>query len=98
MIHYNFHVRICPAISFNKEHIFLQSKALNQTGKPILFNSCEWGEDDPWTWMRPYANAWRTGPDHHDKWASTGLIIELNDALGDYAGQCTYSGQIPKKA
>ena len=37
--------------------------------------------------MRPYANAWRSGPDHHDKWLSTTLIIELNHARGVYAGQ-----------
>lgn len=36
--------------------------------------------------MKPYANAWRTGPDHHDKWTSTALIIELNYARGNYAG------------
>jgi alpha-galactosidase len=62
------------------------ARALNRTGKRILFNSCEWGVDDPWTWMRPYANAWRSGPDHHDKWLSTTLIIELNHARGVYAG------------
>jgi alpha-galactosidase len=62
------------------------SKALNNTGKPIFFNSCEWGQDDPWTWMRPYANAWRSGPDHHDVWSSTSSIIELNNNRGQYAG------------
>jgi alpha-galactosidase len=62
------------------------SKALNKTGKPIFFNSCEWGQDDPWTWMRPYANAWRSGPDHHDSWTSTSVVIEFNHNRGQYAG------------
>ena len=26
------------------------SKALNDTGRPIHFNMCEWGLDDPWEW------------------------------------------------
>ena len=64
----------------------MQSKALNNTGKPIFFNSCEWGVEDPWTWMRPYANAWRSSPDHHDQWTSTALVIELNANRGQYAG------------
>ena len=67
--------------------IFIQSEALrNQTGKPIFFNSCEWGVDKPWEWMYQYANSWRTGPDHHDDWTSTAAIIEGNAELGDYAG------------
>jgi alpha-galactosidase len=35
------------------------SAALNGTGRPIFFESCEWGRDSPWLWMRNYANAWR---------------------------------------
>lgn len=46
----------------------MQSRALNQTGKPIFFNACEWGVEEPWKWMGQYANSWRTGADHHDKW------------------------------
>ncbi|XP_065190875.1 uncharacterized protein LOC135821804 [Sycon ciliatum] len=62
------------------------SVALNATGKPIFFNSCEWGKDSPWEWMRTYANSWRSGPDHSDHWASTRDIIEHNIGLGKYAG------------
>lgn len=64
----------------------VQSKALNATGKPIFFNSCEWGVEDPWTWMAQYANSWRSGPDHHDEWKSTADIIEHNADKGKYAG------------
>lgn len=65
----------------------VQSKALNATGKPILFNSCEWGEDEPWEWMAPYANTWRSGPDHEDLWISTMTIIEQNVGLSSFAGE-----------
>ena len=56
------------------------------TGKPIFFNSCEWGVEDPWGWMAQYANSWRSGPDHHDDWKSTSDIIEINSDKGKYAG------------
>lgn len=62
------------------------SAALNATGHPIFFNSCEWGVDNPWEWMHMYANSWRSGPDHHDDWGSTSNIIEHNIGLGKYAG------------
>ena len=63
-----------------------QSRALNATGRPIFFNSCEGGKEDPWLWMKQYANSWRTGPDHHDNWESTAAIIDHNADLGGYAG------------
>ncbi len=68
-----------------------QSKALNATGKPIFFNACEWGVDDPWKWMAQYANSWRTGSDHHDEWRSTAEIIEINADKGKYAGTETFA-------
>ena len=43
--------------------------------------------DNPWEWMSGVANSWRTGPDHHDDWASTAGIIEHNAELGKYAGK-----------
>lgn len=65
----------------------VQSKALMATGKPIFFNACEWGVEDPWDWMVQYANSWRSGPDHHDDWESTAKIIEINADKGKYAGK-----------
>ncbi|XP_065836434.1 uncharacterized protein [Oscarella lobularis] len=62
------------------------SKALNATGKPIFFNSCEWGVESPWEWMKMYANSWRSGDDHADNWKSTAGIIEHNAGLSKYAG------------
>ena len=42
------------------------SRALNATGRPMWFTSCEWGVDSPWEWMAPYANDWRATDDHHE--------------------------------
>ena len=63
------------------------SKALNHTGKPIFFNTCEWGKENPWEWMAPYANSWRTGSDHKDDWKSTSSVIEHNAGLAKYPGR-----------
>lgn len=62
------------------------SKALNKTGRPIYFESCEWGVDQPWKWIAPYVNAWRATGDHHDDWDSTAGIIEDAANLESYAG------------
>eukprot|EP00054_Salpingoeca_dolichothecata_P037648 m.11586 g.11586 ORF g.11586 m.11586 type:complete len:414 (-) comp7758_c0_seq2:46-1287(-) len=62
------------------------SKALNATGRPFYFTSCEWGVDNPWFWMRKYANAWRATGDHHDDWGNTAGIIEQVSGIGAYSG------------
>lgn len=74
-------VTLSPRIQYAQ-----MSKALNMTGKPIFFNACEWGVEDPWEWMAQYANSWRSGPDHHDNWKSTAAIIEINADKAKYAG------------
>eukprot|EP00456_Euglypha_rotunda_P082576 TRINITY_DN8133_c0_g1_i12.p1 TRINITY_DN8133_c0_g1~~TRINITY_DN8133_c0_g1_i12.p1 ORF type:complete len:169 (-),score=27.02 TRINITY_DN8133_c0_g1_i12:30-536(-) len=33
------------------------SQALNSTGRPIFFETCEWGTDQPWQWMREIGRA-----------------------------------------
>ena len=35
-----------PLISFNR--YAKMSRALNATGRPILYSMCNWGEDQPW--------------------------------------------------
>lgn len=62
-------------------------KALNDSGRPIFFEMCEWGLDDPWKWGPPIANSWRATGDHHDNWKSTAAIIEDMVGLSSYAGE-----------
>jgi len=62
------------------------SQALLATGRQIYFESCEWGTDDPWQWMRAYANGWRATGDHHDEWSSTASIIDQVASIAAYAG------------
>ena len=40
------------------------SKALNQSGRHIGFNMCEWGRENPWEWGGDIANSWRMSGDH----------------------------------
>jgi len=47
------------------------SKALNATGRPIGFNMCEWGLQNPWEWGGSLSQSWRITKDHAGTWAST---------------------------
>ncbi|KAI0082214.1 glycoside hydrolase [Panus rudis PR-1116 ss-1] len=42
------------------------SRALNATGRPILYSMCNWGEDGPWNFAPTIANSWRISGDIHD--------------------------------
>jgi len=44
------------------------SKALNATGRPILYSLCNWGEDYPFNWASTIANSWRITGDIYDEW------------------------------
>eukprot|EP01117_Protostelium_nocturnum_P002871 TRINITY_DN13794_c0_g1_i1.p1 TRINITY_DN13794_c0_g1~~TRINITY_DN13794_c0_g1_i1.p1 ORF type:complete len:381 (+),score=97.17 TRINITY_DN13794_c0_g1_i1:77-1219(+) len=59
-------------------------KALNATGRPILFSMCEWGVQDPASWAPSIGNSWRTTDDIQDNWNSMLLNIILSDS-GAYA-------------
>ncbi|TFK53777.1 alpha-galactosidase [Heliocybe sulcata] len=42
------------------------AKALNSTGRPIVYAMCNWGEDQSWTWAGELANSWRMSGDIGD--------------------------------
>ncbi|KAI1870709.1 uncharacterized protein JN550_004855 [Neoarthrinium moseri] len=44
----------------------VMAKALNATGRPILYSLCNWGEDYPWNWGSTIANSWRISGDVTD--------------------------------
>jgi len=63
--------------------------ALNASGRPMYFASCEWGEDEPWMWGNQVANQWRIWEDHLPLWdgkQGTGMIIEQLVNKSSYAG------------
>lgn len=57
------------------------SAALNATGRPMGFNMCEWGVDQPWTWGDAVAQSWRMAGDHTGVWSSTKSVIAASAAI-----------------
>ena len=71
----------------------LMRKALDATGRPIVFSMCEWGTAKPWLWAAGTGNLWRTTGDIYDgyeskKGHSLGMmnIVDLNEPLYSYGG------------
>ncbi|KAH7322096.1 glycoside hydrolase superfamily [Rhizoctonia solani] len=56
-----------PLISY--ERYANMSRALNSTGRPILYSMCNWGEDGTWNWATEIANSWRMSGDIKDTFA-----------------------------
>ncbi|KAH8600796.1 glycoside hydrolase family 27 protein [Bisporella sp. PMI_857] len=50
------------------ERYATMSRALNATGRPILYSLCNWGEDYPFNWASTIANSWRISGDIMDDW------------------------------
>ncbi|KAB5591401.1 hypothetical protein CTheo_5155 [Ceratobasidium theobromae] len=53
-----------PEVSY--ERYAAMSRALNATGRPILYSMCNWGEDGTWNWATEIANSWRMSGDIKD--------------------------------
>lgn len=53
-----------PLVSY--ERYANMSRALNSTGRPILYSMCNWGEDGTWNWATEIANSWRMSGDIKD--------------------------------
>ncbi|MGO4457800.1 NPCBM/NEW2 domain-containing protein [Streptomyces sp. M-16] len=60
--------------------------ALRNTGRPIVFSLCEWGQNKPWEWAAPLGHLWRTTGDIGDSWSSMIDIAHRNQPLAPYAG------------
>lgn len=71
-----------PAI----ERYTAMSKALQATGRPIVFSLCEWGENKPWEWGRQVGGMlWRTTGDISDRWNSMIEILDKQVGLEKYS-------------
>lgn len=60
--------------------------ALKNTGRPIVYSLCEWGQNQPWTWAADVGHLWRTTGDIGDSWSSMIGIAHANQQLAAYAG------------
>lgn len=54
--------------------------------KPILFNICQWGRNEVWTWGGDYGHSWRIEGDNWGDWLS---VLRIGARAGDISG---YSG------
>ncbi|XVE49657.1 hypothetical protein DITRI_Ditri01bG0099100 [Diplodiscus trichospermus] len=72
-------------ILFSDSQYPKMSKALLDSGRPIFFSLCEWGQEDPATWAPSIGNSWRTTGDIEDKWESMTSIADQNDKWAAYA-------------
>ncbi len=62
-------------------------KALQATGRPIVFSLCQYGWDSPWEWAPALGgNSWRTTGDIEAKWDSMYTILSQQAGLEKYAG------------
>jgi alpha-galactosidase len=60
--------------------------ALRNTGRPIVYSICEWGQNRPWLWARDVGNLWRTTGDINSNWSKIVEILKKNEVLAQYAG------------
>ncbi len=60
-------------------------KALEATGRAIVFSICEWGQNRPWLWAPEIGNLWRTTGDIQNSWESIMYILDQQVGLSKYA-------------
>jgi alpha-galactosidase len=60
--------------------------ALANTGRPIVYSLCEWGENSVWTWGAGTGNLWRTTGDINASYGSMLSIFHQNVSLTSFAG------------
>jgi alpha-galactosidase len=59
----------CKTEGMNAEEAYTRmGRALESTGRPIVFSVCEWGDNRPWNWAAGIAHMWRTTGDSKPCW------------------------------
>ena len=62
-------------------------KAIQSTGKPIVYSLCQYGWDSVWEWGASVGgNLWRTTGDVEPNWPSIAMILNAQAGLADYSG------------
>jgi alpha-galactosidase len=70
------------------------ARALQATGRPIVFSICEWGKNRPWLWAAASGgNLWRTTQDIFDGWEGRkGISLSVLEILDAQVGLEGYAG------
>ncbi len=86
----------CNTDSINARDAYqTMSKALQATGRPILFSLCEWGSHQPWLWAKGVGEMYRTTGDitnsfaddkHMGSWTASSVltILDKQPAIRQY--------------
>jgi len=61
--------------------------ALTQSGRPIVYSLCEWGNQAPWKWAQSVGNLWRTTQDITPRWQTDQPDNEYPRGILDIADQ-----------
>ncbi|MBE3048946.1 glycoside hydrolase family 27 protein [Candidatus Bathyarchaeota archaeon] len=54
--------------------------------KEILFNLCNWGRNEVWTWGAEYGQAWRMEVDNWGDWESVVRIAATASGIAEFSG------------
>ncbi len=66
-----------PSFANCRHRYLTMAQALRATGRDILFSACNWGVQEPWSWMRSIgAHMYRSTGDIVDNFASTSNIMQ----------------------
>lgn len=75
----------------------LMRDAIYKAGRPMVFNICEWGDNNPWLWGKDIGHSWRISGDiapcwdcelSYGGWSSWGVwpIIRMRQGIRQYSG------------
>ena len=65
-----------PSFANCKHRYLTMAQALRASGRDILFSACNWGVQEPWSWMRSIgAHMYRSTGDIWDNFPSTAAIM-----------------------
>ncbi|ONK56611.1 uncharacterized protein A4U43_C10F10710 [Asparagus officinalis] len=70
----------------------IMTRALMNTGRPIFFSLCEWGDMHPALWGSNVGNSWRTTNDINDSWESMVSRADQNEVYAEYARPGGWNG------
>jgi alpha-galactosidase len=88
----------CNTDSLNAREAYItMSSALKATGRPIIFNLCEWGNHQPWLWAKGVGEMYRTTGDitanfNKDKNLGTWSALSVMSILEKQANIRQYNG------
>jgi hypothetical protein len=80
-----------PTGHTGKEIYERMGRAIQQSGRPMLFYICSWGNERPWEWAQGIAQLWRTDFDislekDHVTWSRMVRNFESNARASDFTG------------